>query len=176
LSAHRPLARKDLVAPQHATALTTAVDEWLPSRGDAEEPAWVIFVLPGIADAPVLSLARDPRAGPRLTPVFFVGVADQATLMPIGQSLYEGTGRLARIFHTVNLSETRALLVVPALYHLDDINAFSSAVEKYLTTLELGAITWYREHCEVLIAHGGVSYRAVQATDGTVEVVTTTES
>jgi hypothetical protein len=52
-------------------ALRSAIEEWLPERGEAEQPAWSTLVLPGAASAPVVAISRDPRSGPRLAPVFF---------------------------------------------------------------------------------------------------------
>jgi len=147
-------------------ALDDAVEQWLPAHSDASEPAWTILMLPLTPKAPIVTISRDARSGPRLTPVFFVGVADHATLLPIGASLYGGTGQVAKLFHTAGVSPEASFLVIPALYHVDNVDRFSREVERYLESISLGSLTWIRQNCEVRLEHDGKSYRAIRGADG----------
>jgi hypothetical protein len=111
--------------------------------------------------------------GPGLHPSFFVGVADQDALVAIGRGLYEGTERLAKLFHTVLVAPERGFLVVPSLYHLDDANRFSAATAQHLKSLKARRVAWLEEDCEVLITQEGTSYHAIHGAGGSLEVVAT---
>jgi hypothetical protein len=153
------------------TALRSAIEAWLPEHGEAAEPAWSILALHGVASAPVLSISRDPRSGPRLAPVFFIGVAHQDALAAIGRGLYEGTQHVAKLFHTVLVPPKGGFLVVPCLYHVDDLSRFSAATTQHLTSLEARRVAWLEERCEVLIVDEGTSYKAVLGAGDSLEVV-----
>jgi hypothetical protein len=150
-------------------ALRTAVERWLPADAGTGEPAWSVLVLPNTPSAPIVSISRDPRSGPRLTPVFFVGLGEPRHLLPIGQRMFEET-RVGRLVHMVEASPESAFLVIPALYHLEDIEEFSAAVERHLASLRLDSLAWQHEQCEVLITHRGQSYHARLDPDGNVTV------
>jgi hypothetical protein len=80
--------------------------------------------------------------------------------------MFEET-RVGRLVHMVEVSPESAFLVIPALYHLEGIEQFSAAVERYLASLRLDSLAWQHEQCEVLITHRGQSYHARLDPDGT---------
>ena len=162
--------------PESATASTTSslsleqlrddVNAVLPESNGEPEPGWSIFAIAN-PTAPVISISRDPRAGPRLTPVFFVGAEETRTLDSVMAGLFEGTDRQALLFHQAG-REKRPFLIVPLMYHLTDPSSFSKAMREYLSRLE--DVVWFEEGCELGIEHNGQSYRSIRGPDGSLQV------
>jgi hypothetical protein len=157
---------RDTVNP--VAQLRALVSAAFPEDSKEPEPQWGIFAL-AVRGAPVMSISRDARSGPRIVPVFFVGAPDPDALVSVGRGAYEGTGGLAPLFHTVSHDE-HSFLMVPLMFHLVDANGFLEAMRAYLESLEIDGLTWIDERCEVGITHEGRSYKAVPDGDGSLSV------
>lgn len=140
-----------------------------PQGGDEPEPRWDVFVL-GVPGAPVTSISRDPRSGPRLAPVFFVGASDREILDSVARQAYEGTSGLAPLFHQVSW-EGRPFLLIPLMLHMVDATSFSESMTKFLSESRFEGLAWFVEPCEVLITHEGRNFKAVPGADGSFQVI-----
>ena len=117
-----------------------------------------------------MSISRDPRAGDRAVPVFFIGMPDAETLHQFVPQLYEGTG-LKLLCH-VQAGETLSYLVVPALFHLFDVDDFVNRVTAVLRARErANDVAWFCDLCEVGITHRGRRYNAVRDSAGRLNVL-----
>jgi hypothetical protein len=133
----------------------------------SDSGTWKVYVQMN-PSAPVIAISRDPRSGPSLTPVFFIGAHDAETLSSVMQGLFDGTGGKARFRSQPNREGGTPLLIVPLMYHLDDPGEFSDAMQAYLEGLE--GVSWFEEPCEVIIKHEGRTYTAVAGSDGSLQV------
>ncbi len=106
------------------------VDDAFPG-GTEPELSWGFFVLPNTPTAPIIGLSRDPRSGPRLTPVFFVAASERENLDDLMLGLFEGTDGQALLFHQCGHPD-RPFLFVPLIYHLVDEKRFVGAMREYL--------------------------------------------
>lgn len=149
---------KILNVPELNRHLQAELDGRLPSNRDGD-PAWSIFALKNPA-APIVAISRDPRAGARVTPVFFLTAREENVLLDFAKSLYGASQGRVRLWHW--LRGTITYVVIPALFHVDPdtkgfISALGALVEDFAAC---HAAAWICEDCVVTITHHGKTFRA----------------
>jgi hypothetical protein len=156
--------------------ITTEVQERLraeletrfPVAGKKSEPAWSVFVLQNPA-APLVAISRDPRAGDRVAPVFFITARDEKALLAFAESLYGITNGRVKLWHSRKDSTAGSItyVVVPALFHVDpDVRQFVSVLSGFLEEFsDKHEAAWICEECVVFITHHGKTFRAIGEAD-----------
>lgn len=152
------------------TRLRAAVDAAFRIDNGELQPSWqAIHTTQG---SPSLLLSRDPRAGERLTPVFFAACGDRPANLALMEKIYEGSGRLAGISQLVAGSDGLSFIAVPPMFHVVPIDAFVERVTGFFRDVEATqSIAWTAESCELLIGQHGYLFRHASGDDGRVRTI-----
>jgi hypothetical protein len=136
-----------------------------PASNASDQPSWKVLALSN-PSAPVVSISRDPRAGPRIAPVLFAAAPSQEVLDSMAMGLNGGTQGRAPLSHQVKGKRLEHFMVVPAMYHMYSVSQFEEGVGAYLNRPQFNEAAWFKENCEVLIAHESKTFKAVASTEG----------
>lgn len=144
--------------------LLVDIEDTLPSDSGEPEPTTRILMLANAPDAPIITVSRDPRSGPKCVPVFFIAAADPTTLGELVTRLYRETGELAPLYHSMGRTE-QPFMMVPLMFHFAEADDFRSTVRQYLAGWAARDVVYELESCEVTIVHRGMAHKAVEAHD-----------
>lgn len=144
--------------------LLADIEDTLPSDNGEPEPTTRILMLANAPDAPIITVSRDPRSGPKCVPVFFIAAADPTTLGELVTRLYRETNELAPLYHSMGREE-QPFMMVPLMFHLAEADDFRTTVHQYLAGWAAHDVVYELESCEVTIVHRGMAHKAVAAHD-----------
>ncbi len=148
--------------------LHAAVDAVSRSDNNESEPSWQVIGNPN-PRAPVVIISRDPRAGERLTPVFFAACGDESTTLDLLKSIYERSDGLARFGQLFTAADGFTFVAVPLMFHLDPPDVFIQRLSGLFRDEEtIQPMAWISESCEVKIGQHGYLFRQVRDDSGRV--------
>lgn len=153
--------------PLQGERLRSVVAHHFPERGRRGRTAANILALHNPA-FPVVAISRDAEAEDRVVPVYFVSAAKDLVTRAFLYSMHDASGGVVKLGHFIRGGRRRpGYAVIPALYHLQDVDVFEDALLRLLGDWETRhTLAWIRLPCRVDIRHQGKTYRAIRNPGG----------